>query len=149
MNQGLPMNKQNDFCQACLNGDLPLAEKMLAADRTLANARGEVRPDHRAYMEKQGSAGGWTALHLAAHYGQAGAVKFLLAAGADVNALADNHEANTPLMAAVAANRVDIAELLLAKGADPRTPDRHGKLDAINLAEGQKKTPFVELFRKT
>ena len=103
------MNAQKEFCQACLNGDVPTVKALLAADAMLANARGEVRPDHLAFMEKNGSAGGWTALHLAAHYGQPEVVRLLLAAGADVDALAENGEANTPLMAAVAGNRVDIA----------------------------------------
>jgi ankyrin repeat protein len=45
---------------------------------------------------------GWPALHLAAHFGHGDAVDALLAAGADVRALSDNHEANTALHASLA-----------------------------------------------
>jgi uncharacterized protein len=62
---------------------------------------------------------GWPALHLAAHFGHGDAVDALLAAGADVRALSDNHEANTALHALLAGRRsVRIVSALLARGAD-------------------------------
>lgn len=62
---------------------------------------------------------GWTALHLAAHFGHAGAVRLLLERGADVHARSANAMRNTPLHAALAGAR-DAATVaaLLAHGAD-------------------------------
>ena len=62
---------------------------------------------------------GWPALHLAAHFGHGDAVDALLAAGADVRALSDNHEANTALHASLAGRKsVRVVSALLARGAD-------------------------------
>jgi ankyrin repeat protein len=62
---------------------------------------------------------GWPALHLAAHFGHGDAVDALLAAGADVRALSDNHEANTALHASLAGRKsVRIVSALLARSAD-------------------------------
>lgn len=70
---------------------------------------------------------GWTALHLAAHFGHADAVDVLLAAGADVNAWAENNHRNQPLHAAVAGQgtlRIVIA--LLAAHAGVNAADGGG-----------------------
>lgn len=62
---------------------------------------------------------GWPALHLAAHFGHGDAVDALLAVGADVRALSDNHEANTALHASLAGRKsVRVVTALLARGAD-------------------------------
>ena len=62
---------------------------------------------------------GWPALHLAAHFGHGDAVDALLAVGADVRALSDNHEANTALHASLAGRKsVRVVSALLARGAD-------------------------------
>lgn len=65
------------------------------------------------------SSDGWTALHLAAFFGRAGAVGALIAAGADVEARSANYMENTPLCAAIA-GATDTATItaLLAAGAD-------------------------------
>ena len=61
----------------------------------------------------------WPALHLAAHFAHGDAVDALLAAGADVRALSDNHEANTALHASPAGRKSErIVAALLARGAD-------------------------------
>lgn len=64
---------------------------------------------------------GFTALHLAAHFGRAETARVLLDAGAAVDAPSTNqtlaHRA-TPLHSAVAGRRKDVAILLLSRGAD-------------------------------
>ena len=61
---------------------------------------------------------GWTALHLAAFFGQLEAARMLIDAGADVNAVSRNSLRNTPLHAAAAGRHADVARLLVERGAD-------------------------------
>jgi ankyrin repeat protein len=70
-------------------------------------AVGEVAPD------------GFSALHLACFFKQPGAVRQLLAAGADPNATTANASELRPLHSAVAARSVEIVSRLLEAGADP------------------------------
>jgi len=73
------------------------------------------------------SGDGWTALHLAAYFGQGEAVERLLAAGADPRVPSRNRLANTPLHAALAGRaNVRIITALLARGADVETPASGG-----------------------
>ena len=69
---------------------------------------------------------GWSALHLAAFFGQPEAATVLLDAGADLNALSRNSLANTALHAATAGRHGDVALLLLARGADDQVADAGG-----------------------
>lgn len=70
---------------------------------------------------------GWTALHLAAHFGHGDAVDALLAAGADVNAWAENSHQNQPLHAAVAGSgEPRIVTALLAARAGVNASDGGG-----------------------
>jgi uncharacterized protein len=69
---------------------------------------------------------GWTPLHLAAFFGQIGAVRLLLDSGADVNAVSQNSLANTPLHAATAGKHGDVALLLFTNGADSHAIDAGG-----------------------
>ncbi|MBX9667326.1 MAG: ankyrin repeat domain-containing protein [Candidatus Obscuribacterales bacterium] len=66
--------KSERFC-ACIYGDLPVVSRMLEDDSNFANSFGMVRPDHREFMKQQNADDGWTAPHLAAHYGQADLVQ--------------------------------------------------------------------------
>ena len=79
------------------------------------------------------SADGFTALHLAAYFGQEDAAKLLLARGAEPDAVARNASiVVTPLHSAAAGAHSAIVKLLLAAGADPnaRQPDGSTALDA-------------------
>lgn len=66
---------------------------------------------------------GWTALHLAAFFGHAATAAFLLGQGADLRAVSRNPMGNTPLHAALASRRYEIARQLMEAGADVNTPD--------------------------
>lgn len=65
------------------------------------------------------SGDGFTALHLAAFFGQVEAVRLLLARGAVVDAVSRNGLAVPPLQSAAAAGEREIAHLLLNAGARP------------------------------
>ncbi len=69
---------------------------------------------------------GWTPLHLAAHFGQAEAIDWLLRRGAQVGARSANPLANTPLHAAAAGRRRRAVERLLEAGSDPNASDSGG-----------------------
>ncbi len=76
---------------------------------------------------RQHSEDGWTALHLAAHFGHAAAVDALLAAGADVNAWAANSHRSQPLHAAVAGRGdASVVTALLAGRASATASDGGG-----------------------
>lgn len=75
---------------------------------------------------------GWTALHLAAHFGQTETARTLLDAGADMLARSRNPLENMPLHAAVAGGeRVDLARLLLERGAEVNAT-QHGGFTALH-----------------
>jgi uncharacterized protein len=94
-------------------------------DRFLAAAFGDaerVRTEtgrDAAYVRAR-SPIGWTALHFAAFADNASTAGALLDAGADVNAVADNSFRNAPLQVTMLTQAVDVARLLLARGADVR-----------------------------
>jgi uncharacterized protein len=92
---------------------------------------------------------GFTPLALAAYVGQKDSVEFLLAEGADPNALAKNETGFTALTGAVSQNHNQIARLLVENGADVNhryeagfTPLMHAvyagneELTALLLAHG-------------
>lgn len=72
------------------------------------------------------SSDGWSALHLAAHFDRADAVRALLSMGADVRARSANANGNTPLHAAAAGGAAEAARLLVAAGAEVGATDALG-----------------------
>lgn len=87
---------------------------------------------------------GWTALHLAAHFGQREAVETLLAAGASVQARSHNTMHNTPLHAAMPGGKPEVVEALLAAGAEVNA-QQEGGFTALHEAAMQGSVPLVKL----
>jgi ankyrin repeat protein len=67
-------------------------------------------------LVKAYSPDGWTALHL--NFGNLEIVKLTLDSGADIDAVSKNKFMATPLQGAAAMNKVDLARLLIARGAN-------------------------------
>jgi ankyrin repeat protein len=72
------------------------------------------------------SGDGFTALHYAAFFGWPEIARLLIAAGADVAAVASNPMAVQPLHSAAAVSQHDVAAQLLAAGADPDARQQGG-----------------------
>lgn len=73
------------------------------------------------------NSGGFTALHAAAYVGSLAVVELLLGNNAQLDD-ANNKAGVTPLMVAGEENHVEVAELLISRGADPGHPEIHGYL---------------------
>jgi ankyrin repeat protein len=116
----------------------PMARTVADAGATIglfeAAARGDesrapAAHDPHAHVVRSYSHDGWTALHLAAFFGQTGVARLLLDRGADVNARSKSDRFardNTPLHAAAANSRVEVAALLVERGADVNARDGSG-----------------------
>ncbi|MBO1582565.1 ankyrin repeat domain-containing protein [Bacillus sp. XF8] len=61
---------------------------------------------------------GWTPLHLAAYFGHKEIANFLLKKGANLHIKAKNRNENTPLQAAIANKKIEMATFLIGQGAD-------------------------------
>jgi len=97
------MEATKNIWEAAMNGNTEDVQQILAQDPSMLNA---------------GSADGWTALHLAAHFNRLDTMKFLLEQGADANVRTTNSLNNNPLHAAAAGRHTAACELLLNHGAD-------------------------------
>jgi uncharacterized protein len=100
-----------DVFEATTFGDLDRLAVLLEADPGLTDRR---------------SGDGFTALHLAAFFGQDDAVRLLLARGADPDARGTGWMTGTPLNSATSARHAAAVELLLEAGADPDAVQRGG-----------------------
>lgn len=77
---------------------------------------------------------GFTALHLAAYFGHAEAVRRLLRAGADVHAVSRNDSRLYVLNSGAAGGDVGVVEALLAGGADPDSRQAGGYTPLMGAA---------------
>lgn len=98
--------------------------------------------DHRATTSV--SPDGFQPLHLAAYFGHRAVVRLLIAAGADVNAVAPNPSQVRPLHSAVSGRHGGVVEILLDAGADPDPPQTHG-WTALHSAAHQGNARVVEM----
>jgi uncharacterized protein len=114
--------------QAKYVGDDAEVERLLAAQPALdvfeAATFGRLERLRELLREEPGralawTADGFTALHLAAFFGQPGAVRALLETGADPQAVSQNPMRVQPLHSAAAARNLEASRLLLDAGADP------------------------------
>jgi uncharacterized protein len=123
-----------DVFEAAAIGNVTQLKNLVNHDPSLVNS---FSPD------------GFTALALAAYLGQKDSIEFLIAEGADSNALAKNETGFTALTGAVSQNHNQIARLLVENGADVNhryeagfTPLMHAayagneELTALLLAHG-------------
>jgi hypothetical protein len=140
------MSNAEKFCLACIAGDAAAVKTMLQAEPALVAQKGPVHPDHRDFMRREDADGGWTPLHLAAHYRQMAIVELLLAHGAPLDAKADNGIGNTPLMAAIAGGDAAIVTRLLDAGADRKLRDKSGH-DALELATVEGRDQIAALLK--
>ncbi len=69
---------------------------------------------------------GWTALHLAGHFGRTDSALVLLEHGADLGAISRNRNGNTALHAALAGRQADTTRFLIERGADVTVADAAG-----------------------
>jgi ankyrin repeat protein len=120
---------------ALYRGDVDESERLAGARESLdvfeAAALGRIDALEKTLDAGAAAAGAWaadgfTALHLAAYFGQQEAVDALLAAGADADAQARNDSRVRPIHSAVAGPAPMIAEALLAAGADPNVRQEGG-----------------------
>ncbi|MEO8126154.1 MAG: ankyrin repeat domain-containing protein [Bryobacteraceae bacterium] len=118
-----------DIFAAAEKGEVSLIAGYLTVDPALVNKHRED---------------GWTALHLAAYYGQTETVAMLLAHGADVNIRSTNAMENTPLHAAVAGRRFEVVQVLLENGIDVNAA-QHGGWTALQGAANHGDSKLVEL----
>jgi ankyrin repeat protein len=97
-------------------------------------ARGMGTEPGAALIDER-SADGFTALHLAAFFGQAQVAQLLLDRGADPNAWATGDLYVQPLHSAVAGGHDEVAALLIHGGADIDAPQRHGYTPLMGAAQ--------------
>ena len=108
----LDTNPALDVFDAAAVGRTRGLEALLAGDRELTHAR---------------ASDGFTALHLAAFFGEEDTARLLLEHGADANAVARNAELEVaPLHSAAAGGNSKLVALLLEHGADPKACQRGG-----------------------
>jgi ankyrin repeat protein len=84
------------------------------------------------------SSDGFTALHLAAFFGQPEAARFLIQQGADIEAVARNRRFASearPLHSAVAAQQGEVVTLLLEAGANPNSRQHGGFTPLLEAAQ--------------
>jgi|1186.fasta_scaffold01887_5 ankyrin repeat protein len=97
--------------EAATFGDLDRLTELLADDPELVDAM---------------SGDGFTPLHLAAFFGQADAVRLLLARGASADRNGTGWMTGTPLHAAASGSHASVVRILVDAGADPNSRQRHG-----------------------
>ena len=92
------------------------------------------------------NAGGFTSLHAAAYSGSEAIARLLLEHGAVLEDKA-NISGATPLLLAAEENHVEVAELLIARGADLSIPDRDG-FTPLSQAWAKKRTEMVRFLKQ-
>lgn len=136
---GLAGERDNDGVSAALHAryrdNHDAVAQLLATDPELDgfDAAGLGRPDRLAELLARDrtratafSSDGFTALHLAAFFGQVETARLLIAHSAPPNVVSRNPLKVMPLHSAAAGSHVDVARLLVAAGADVNAIQPHG-----------------------
>jgi|Tabmets5t2r1_1033131.scaffolds.fasta_scaffold07699_3 uncharacterized protein len=125
----------SEILDALYRGDQSTVQAQLAEspDLTLyeAAAVGDAARVHELLLLEPGfvdqwSPDGFTALHLAAFFGNDDVAAELLQRGADANAVSQNRLSVQPLHSAAAGGHTGVARLLLEHGADPNARQEGG-----------------------
>ena len=136
---------------AIYSGHPEIAESLLATgiEPNIFEAAATGRLDRlRVLLDKNPeliraySPDGWTALHL--NFGNLGVVKLLLDRGADINAVSRNGFSATPLQGAAAFKKVELATLLIERGANVNCRGEGGGTP-LHEAAGNGQIEFAQL----
>jgi ankyrin repeat protein len=128
--------KRNDFLSAVARDDVDAINKMLADDKSLANARD--------------IGDGWSALMMACHFGHLKVLEALLASGAKLDAT-DFHTGYDAVYACTEKGQAEALKVILKAGADPKKTWRvqYGSLpmemNAMHVAAWKKHSAVVEV----
>jgi uncharacterized protein len=113
--------------EAAATGRIERVRELLKSDPALVKA---YSPD------------GWTALHL--NFGNLQMVDLLLDAGSDINAVSKNFLSATPLQGAAAFKKLELAQLLIARGANVNCRGEEG-VSPLHEAAGSGQLEFAKL----
>lgn len=116
------------FREAAMHGSLEPCKKFKTADNVNSVDRATAR----------------TALHRACYWGHEDTVEYLIAEGADANAV--DKEGDTPLIDAARFGHDNVIKALLAAGADKSTKNKSGQ-DAVAVATAAGKASAVALLQ--
>lgn len=101
--RGITMNPIVVITNAVMNGEQEMVVELINKDQNLVHS----------YTED-----GWTLLHLAAYFGHKEIANLLLENGANLHVKAKNQNENTPLQAAIANKKIELATFLIKQGSD-------------------------------
>jgi len=135
-------NDRKDVVDLLLRSGLELNIFEASATGQTSRVDAVVRANHQ--VVNAFARDGFTPLGLATFFGHKDTVEALLAAGANVNLKSNNALTASPLQSAAVMNQIEIAKLLLAKGADVNITGESGYTPLHEVA-GSGRLEFAKL----